>query len=76
MISAAYDYEAPRTLEDASELASRAGTVLLAGGQSLITDLKRGALSPRLVVDLSRIESLRESGDDGWGATRSAPIPG
>ena len=68
MITAAYDYEAPSTLDDAYELASQAGAVLLAGGQSLITDLKRAALSPRLVVDLRRIESLQASGNDGWGA--------
>ena len=68
MITAAYDYEAPSTLDDARALALQAGAVLLAGGQSLITDLKRGALSPRLVVDLGRIESLQASGDDGWGA--------
>jgi aerobic carbon-monoxide dehydrogenase medium subunit len=68
VISAAYDYEAPSTLDDAYELASQAGAVLLAGGQSLITELKRGTLSPHLVVDLRRIESLQASGADGWGA--------
>ena len=68
MITAAYDYEAPTTLDDAYELAAQDGAVLLAGGQSLITELKRAELSPRLVVDLRRIESLQASGDDGWGA--------
>lgn len=68
VITAAYEYEAPSTLDDASALASRAGAVLLAGGQSLITDLKRAAVSPSVVVDLRRIESLQVSGDDGWGA--------
>ena len=68
LITAAYEYEAPSTLDDAYELASRAGAVLLAGGQSLITDLKRAAQSPSLVVDLRRIESLQASGVDGWGA--------
>ena len=66
--TAAYDYEAPGTLDDAYALAAQAGAVLLAGGQSLITDLKRAAVSPSLVVDLSRIESLRASGSDGFGA--------
>ena len=68
MIAAAYDYEAPSTLEDAQKLAARDGAVLLAGGQSLITDLKRAAVRPSVVVDLRRIESLRASSDDGWGA--------
>jgi carbon-monoxide dehydrogenase medium subunit len=68
VIAAAYEYEAPSTLEDASKLAARAGAVVLGGGQSLITELKRGALRPSIVVDLRRIESLRASGDDGWGA--------
>jgi carbon-monoxide dehydrogenase medium subunit len=68
VITAAYDYEAPSTLDDAYELASQPGAVLLAGGQSLLTELKRAELSPRLVVDLRRIESLQASGDGGWGA--------
>ena len=68
MIAADYDYEAPSTLDDAHALAAQAGAVLLAGGQSLITELKRAALSPSVVVDLRRIESLQASGDDGWGA--------
>jgi carbon-monoxide dehydrogenase medium subunit len=68
VITTAYDYEAPGTLDEAYELASRDGAVLLAGGQSVITELKRGGLSPRLVVDLRRIESLKASDDDGFGA--------
>lgn len=68
MIAAAYAYEAPGTLDDAQKLVSQDGAVILAGGQSLITELKRAGLSPRVVVDLRRIESLQASGDDGWGA--------
>jgi len=68
VIAGAYDYEAPSTLDDAQKLASQDGAVILAGGQSLITELKRAAVSPRVVVDLRRIESLQASGDDGWGA--------
>ena len=68
VIAAAYTYEAPTTLDEAQELASQDGAVLLAGGQSLITELKRGLRSPRLVVDLRGIESLRTSGKDSWGA--------
>lgn len=68
MITSAYEYTAPSTLDDASELASQAGAVLLAGGQSLVTELKGSALRPSVVVDLRRIESLQASGDDGWGA--------
>jgi aerobic carbon-monoxide dehydrogenase medium subunit len=68
MIAGADAYEAPSTLDEACELASQAGAVLLAGGQSLLTELKRAAPSPRVIVDLRRIESLRASGDDGSGA--------
>lgn len=68
MIAAAYGYEAPTTLDDAKKLAAQKGAVILAGGQSLLTELKRGTLSPRLVVDLRGIESLWASGKDGWGA--------
>lgn len=68
MIAASYDYEAPSTLDEASELAAQDGAVLLAGGQSLLTELKRAELRPSVVVDLRRIESLRASNGDGWGA--------
>lgn len=68
MIAAAYEYAAPGTLDEARELAAREGAVLLAGGQSLLTELKRGALTPSVVVDLRRIDSLRASSADGWGA--------
>jgi carbon-monoxide dehydrogenase medium subunit len=68
VIAAAYDYEAPSTLDDAHELASQAGAVILAGGQSLITELKRAAVSPSLVVDLRKITSLQAIDGDGWGA--------
>jgi carbon-monoxide dehydrogenase medium subunit len=68
VITATYEYAAPTTLEEAQKLAAQDGAVLLAGGQSLLTELKRGERSPRLVVDLRRIESLRSSGGDGWGA--------
>jgi aerobic carbon-monoxide dehydrogenase medium subunit len=68
VIAAAERYEAPSTLDDAYELAAQAGAVILAGGQSLITELKQAAATPGLVVDLSRIESLRASSADGWGA--------
>jgi carbon-monoxide dehydrogenase medium subunit len=68
VIAGAYEYEAPTTLDDAHKLAAQTGAVLLAGGQSLITDLKRAGASPSVVVDLRRIESLQASGDDDWGA--------
>jgi len=68
VIAAAYDYEAPSTLDDAHELASQAGAVILAGGQSLITELKRAAVSPSLVVDLRKITSLQAIDGDGWVA--------
>jgi carbon-monoxide dehydrogenase medium subunit len=68
MIPAAFDYQAPTSVEEALRLLGSSGDVkVLAGGQSLIPILKMRLAAPELVVDLGRIESLRgirEDGDD------------
>lgn len=68
MIPAAFDYEAPTTIEDALALLAGAGereVKLLAGGQSFLPVLRMRMASPDLVVDLGRIEALRGVRDDG-----------
>ena len=59
MKPAAFDYRAPRTLEEALQLvdANREAKVL-AGGQSLVPVLNFRLAAPPLLVDLNRIGSL------------------
>ncbi|MFZ0158381.1 MAG: FAD binding domain-containing protein, partial [Kineosporiaceae bacterium] len=68
MIPAAFDYEAPTTVEDALALLAGAGgreVKVLAGGQSMLPVLRMRMASPDVVVDLGRIEALRGVRDDG-----------
>ena len=66
MIPAAFDYQAPTSVEEALRLlASSRDVKVLAGGQSLIPILKMRLAAPELVVDLGRIESLRGIREDG-----------
>lgn len=66
MIPAAFDYQAPTSVEEALRLLGSSGDVkVLAGGQSLIPILKMRLAAPELVVDLGRIESLRGIREEG-----------
>jgi carbon-monoxide dehydrogenase medium subunit len=68
VIPAAFDYEAPGSVEEAlSVLAGAADreVKVLAGGQSLIPVLRLRMNAPDLVVDLSRVAGLRGVRDDG-----------
>lgn len=60
MIPAAFDYQAPATLDEAvSLLASDPdGAKVLAGGHSLIPAMKLRLAQPQLLVDIARIKSL------------------
>ncbi|HXG53053.1 MAG TPA: xanthine dehydrogenase family protein subunit M [candidate division Zixibacteria bacterium] len=60
MIPAAFDYLAPRTLEEALEALAAHGedARLLAGGQSLLPLLKLRLARPKLLVDLRKISGL------------------
>ncbi len=60
MTSLAFDYERPDNVDEAVTLLGSSGSVLLAGGQSLVPLLNRRAVTPRLVVDISRIAELRK----------------
>jgi carbon-monoxide dehydrogenase medium subunit len=67
MIPASFDYESPKTLNEAiSLLASREDAKLLAGGHSLLPAMKLRLASPALLIDLGRIGGLdyiRDAGD-------------
>ena len=67
MIPASFDYESPRTLDEAvALLGSREDAKLLAGGHSLLPTMKLRLAAPALLVDLSRIAGLnriREVGE-------------
>ena len=69
MILPQFEYEAPRTIEDAVALLARAGADarVLAGGTDLLVKMKRGGLAARLVVSLGRVAGLAhvEPGDGG-----------
>lgn len=57
-----FSYAAPATVREATELLDRAGgrARVLAGGQSLIPMLRHRLLEPEALIDLRRIEGLRD----------------
>jgi carbon-monoxide dehydrogenase medium subunit len=56
-------YVRPATVEEAiSHLSANAGARPLAGGQTLVNVMKARAAAPDLLVDLARLEELREIG--------------
>lgn len=60
MILTEFDYVRPVGLEEAlTLLAGTPGARVLAGGQSLLPDLRTGADRARLLVDIRRLEELR-----------------
>jgi carbon-monoxide dehydrogenase medium subunit len=60
MIPVSFDYARPGSLREAARLAASTadGGVILAGGQSLLTDLKQRTKRPRLVIDIAAIPGL------------------
>lgn len=66
MISAAFDYARPETLDEAVRTLHDGGedTEVLAGGQSLIPMLRLRLALPELLVDLGRIPELRGVRED------------
>ena len=68
MYPAAFEYFAPRTVDEALELLASHGedAKILAGGQSLLPMMKLRIASPRCLVDVNRIDGLaglRREGD-------------
>lgn len=59
MIPAEFDYYAPRSVKEATELLARESQAkVLAGGMSLIPAMKHRLVQPGAVVDIGRIEDL------------------
>lgn len=68
MIAAEFNYESPRSLQDAvRELAKSPDAKVLAGGHSLLPLLKLGLAHPTTLVDIGRVPELvgLRSGPDG-----------
>jgi carbon-monoxide dehydrogenase medium subunit len=67
MIPAAFDYQAPATLEEAISLLAGDpdGAKVLAGGHSLIPAMKLRLAQPQLLVDIARIKSLAYIREEG-----------
>jgi aerobic carbon-monoxide dehydrogenase medium subunit len=64
MIPQAFEYSAPKTLEEALGLLA-AGAKPLAGGMSLIPAMKLRLAAPEHLVDLSRVQELNYIRQDG-----------
>ncbi len=60
MIPASFEYQAPKTLEEALRLLERHGdeAKVLAGGHSLLPLMKLRLAAPRFVIDLGRLRGL------------------
>jgi len=59
MLPASFDYQCPKTLDEAINLLSQnEDAKVLAGGHSLVPAMKLRLAQPRLVVDLSRLADL------------------
>ncbi|MBW8486981.1 FAD binding domain-containing protein [Actinomadura parmotrematis] len=67
MIPAAFDYARPASLDEAVRVLADAGedAKVLAGGQSLMPLLRLRLAYPDALVDLDRLDGLREIRDDG-----------
>jgi len=67
VIPAQFDYVAPATVGEALSALAEAGdeAKVLAGGQSLLPVLRMRLNAPSVVIDLSKIESLRGVRDEG-----------
>ncbi len=66
MTSLPFDYERPDSVKQALSLIADPGSVVLAGGQSLVPLLNRRVVTPKRIVDITRIPDLKkiELGDD------------
>jgi len=72
MIPVRFDYVAPDSLQEAVQLLSQnVGASILAGGHSLMPDMKLRRMAPSLLVDLRKLQALRGiGGRESAGALR------
>jgi carbon-monoxide dehydrogenase medium subunit len=70
-------YEAPSSVEDAVKaLAGQAGAHVLAGGTDLLVRLRAEMVEPELIVDIKRIDGMREIRADSGGWRIGAAVSG
>lgn len=71
-------YEAPDSLEKASELLATANgdAKILAGGTDLLVQLRGDFIEPELIVDIKHIAELRNVSSDAGGFTIGAAMSG
>ncbi len=69
MIPAAFDYEAPASLDEALSLLAEHGddAKILAGGHSLLPLMKLRLAAPSVLIDIGRIDGLRQMRETGDG---------
>lgn len=68
MITHTFTYQAPATIEEAVKQLGQSGDAkVIAGGHSLLPLMKLGLAQPETLVDLRRIQSLREIKTEGDG---------
>jgi carbon-monoxide dehydrogenase medium subunit len=72
MYPSRFEYDAPKTLEEAIAILDRSGgeAKVLAGGQSLVPMLKLRFASPERIVDINAIPGLGSFGVDADGTLR------
>ena len=77
MIPAAFDYQAPTSVDEALRLLAEGGddAKIIAGGQSLLPVLKLRLAAPELVIDLAKIDELKGIRDDGDAIVIGAMTP-
>lgn len=56
----AFDYHSPRDLSEVFDLISDEGAFVLAGGTDILLRIKEGRVSPKVLVDLKRVDELWE----------------
>lgn len=75
MVTAAFDYQAPSSVEEALELLSNSDDAkILAGGHSLIPMMKLRLAEPGALIDLGRIEGLSYVNETGDGGLAIGPM--
>lgn len=75
MVTAAFDYQAPSSVEEALELLSNSDDAkILAGGHSLIPMMKLRLAEPGSLIDLGRIEGLSYVNETGDGGLAIGPM--
>ena len=77
MIPAAFDYQAPSSVDEALRLLAEGGddAKIIAGGQSLLPVMKLRLAAPELLIDLAKIDSLKGIRDDGDAIVIGAMTP-